>query len=63
MKRKEWKIKSCIYGIIIDFFNSKTYVIDLLKQLYIALKDTPADELQQKLVEQAAVLAQEQGKK
>lgn len=62
MKHKEWKVKKYIYGLILDYFNSKSDITALTKRLYIALKDTPVDELQQKLVEQVAELAQEQGK-
>ena len=46
-----------------DFLDEKEDMIALAARLYLALKDTPTEELQEKLISQLAFLAHEEAVK
>ncbi len=54
MKYFEWKVKKMFYGTIVTFMNNQTEILDLLQNLYTALKDVPVDELQKEFVNKFA---------
>lgn len=62
MKKNEWKIKATVYGTISALIDNQKDVIELLKKMYIALKDVPAEELQKEFVAKLAEIIHEEGK-
>ena len=54
MKKAEWKIKAMFYGTIAALIDNQKDVLELLKKLYIALKDVPAEELQKEFIAKLA---------
>lgn len=59
IKKVQLELKATIYGTISTFLSNKQDIIELLQNAYTALKDTPVDELQQKLIEEIATLVHE----
>lgn len=62
MKRNEWKIKAMLYGTIATLFDNQKDVIELLKKMYTALKDVPAEELQKEFISKLAEIIHEESK-
>ena len=62
MKKSEWKIKAMLYGTIATLIDNQKDVIELLKKLYTALKDVPAEELQKEFISKLAEIIHEEGK-
>lgn len=62
MKHNEWKVKAMFYGAIIAAIDNQKDVLELLKKMYIALKDVPADELQKEFVSKLAEIIHEENK-
>lgn len=54
MKKQEIAIKSCVYGTILKAVNEHSEMIELVKNLYSALKDVPADELRSEFIKNLA---------
>lgn len=50
MKKNEWKVRAYLYGTVAAVLNNRKDILELLRKMYIALKDVPADELQKELV-------------
>ena len=53
MKRNEWKVKSMLYGTIIQIMDNQDEIkdmLDLVKRLYEELKDVPTEDLQKEFV-------------
>lgn len=50
MKKNEWKVKAQFFGMIASFMENRKGIVDLLKKLYEALKDTDSEELKEMLV-------------
>ena len=62
MKKAEWKIKAVLYGTIAALIDNQKDVIELLKKMYVALKDVPAEELQKEFISKLAEIIHEEGK-
>lgn len=54
MKRNEWKVKAMLYGTILTMMENRRGALELLQNLYLSLKDVPADQLQKEFVEKLA---------
>lgn len=50
MKKNEWKVKAFLYGTVAALLDNQKDVLELLRKMYIALKDVPADELQKEFI-------------
>ena len=59
MKKKEHELKLTLYSSIQNFVENKSDIFETLNKVYIACKDTPVDELQNKLIEEIAKLVHE----
>ena len=57
MKKKEILVKSKLYGMILAFADEQEEIIELVKNLYVALKDVPTDELRKEFVTKISELA------
>lgn len=56
MKRNEWRVKAALYGAAATVLRNREEISALLRNLYSALKDVPAEELQEALVSRLAEL-------
>lgn len=56
MKYKEWKLKLAFYTVIEKVLGEQKDFIKLISDMYTALKDTPTEELQNKLITTLAEL-------
>lgn len=54
MKKAEWRIKATVYGSIATLIDNQKEFLSMLQKLYIALKDVPAEELQQEFISKLA---------
>ena len=66
MKRNEVKVKAMFYGTIASIMDNQeeiTNALELVKKLYIELKDVPIDELRREFISKIAELAHEQAVK
>ena len=54
MKKKEIALKLAFYSFIEEFANEKEDIIITIKNLYLALKDVPINELQDVFMEKLA---------
>ena len=63
MKKKEHELKLALYSSIQDFVESKSDIIETITKIYLACKDTPVDELQNKLIGEIAKLIHEDSDK
>ena len=53
MKKNEWKVKTMLYGTIIQIMDNQDEIkdmLDLVKRLYEELKDVPTEDLQKEFV-------------
>lgn len=62
MKKNEWKVKAMFYGTIAALIDNQKDVIELLKKMYTALKDVPAEEFQKEFISKLAEIIHEEGK-
>ena len=62
MKKAEWKIKAMLYGTIVTLIDNQKEVLKLLQNIYIALKDVPAEELQKEFISKLVEIIHEEGK-
>jgi len=60
MKRNEWKVKAILYGAIDALINNQKELLVLLREMYTALKDVPAEELQREFVNKLAEIIHEE---
>lgn len=60
MKKNEWKLKATIYGFILGVIDKQSNIVNLFQNLYVALKDTPVNELKSELIVKIAELAHQQ---
>lgn len=63
MKRNEWKVKAQFYGLIGRLMDEQKEILSLLQNLYASLKNIPAEELRNQLIQQVAELAHAQSRK
>ena len=56
MKKKEHELKLALYSSIQDFVENKSDIFETLQRIYLACKDTPVEELQNKLIGEIAKL-------
>lgn len=59
IKKIQSEMKAEFYGMIGTIIREKEYIKELVENTYDVLKDTPKEELQQKLIEQIALLVHE----
>jgi len=50
MKIKEHRIKLALYSSIEKVMDEKSDIIDTIQALYLSIKDTPINELQEKFI-------------
>lgn len=63
MKKNEWKFKGMAYGIIAALVDNQKDILDLIKKMYIALKDVPPEELQKEFVNKLAEIIHNENEK
>lgn len=61
-KYEEWKFKLALLKAANQVLDEKKDIFALIKRLYLTLKDIPAEELQDRLIAEAAGLIQEHAK-
>ena len=54
MKKNEWKIKGMLYAAIATIIKNQKEVLEMFQKMYIALKDVPAEKLQEEFVSKLA---------
>lgn len=59
VKKTQLELKAALYRALSTFVSDRQDYKKLLQDIYTALKDVPVDELQQKLIEEIAVLVHE----
>lgn len=63
MKKKEIELKLTLYTYVSALINERKNVIDLVENIYKALKDIPAEELQDRLIKEIAELVHAEAEK
>lgn len=63
MKKKEIELKLTLYTYVSTLINERKNVIDLVENIYKALKDIPAEELQDRLIKEIAELVHAEAEK
>ncbi len=63
LNRLKFRLMMAFFQKAADFLDEKEDMIALAARLYLALKDTPTEELQEKLISQLAFLAHEEAVK
>ena len=58
-KKAQMELKALFYNAITALAQNRKGIMELAQNLYTALKDIPAEELQEKLMEQIAIMAHE----
>ena len=59
-KKAEWKVKALIYETLGSFLDNQKELMDFVRRLYTALKDVPAENLQQELIAKFADIIREE---
>lgn len=62
MKKKEWKIKTMFYSILAALADNQKEIAKLLQNMYAALKDVPAEKLQEEFIHKLAEMIHEEGR-
>ena len=62
MKRAEWNVKAKCYGAIAFLLEEQGDILELLQNLYAALKDVPAEELRGEFISRLTELIHEENK-
>lgn len=62
MKRAEWNVKAKFYGAIAAFLEDRRDILELLQNLYAALKDVPAEELRGEFISRLTEIIHEENK-
>lgn len=60
MKRNELKIKAMLYGAIAALMENQKETLKLLQKMFIALKDVPAEDLQEEFISKLAEIIHEE---
>lgn len=60
MKKAEWKIKATIYSTVAYTLENSTEVIDMIKKLFVTLKDVSFEDLQKEFVGALAKMIHEE---
>lgn len=60
MKKAEWKVKSMIYGTIVTIIENQKDISELLRKMYLALKDVSVEDLKQEFIVQLAEIIHEE---
>lgn len=63
MKINEFKVKCAFYGLVAEFMDNQSGIIEMIQSLYESLKDTPKEDLQKEFVKHISELAHEQAVK
>lgn len=63
MKKNEWKLKGIVYGIIAVLIDNQKDILEMIRKLYIVLKDVPVDELQKEFVTKLAEIVHNENEK
>lgn len=63
MKKNELRIKNIIYDIIVSIMDEQSDIVELVKKLYITLKDVPADELKSEFIANLARIIHDENSK
>lgn len=63
MKYKEWKLKLAFYSVVESVLKEQKDIVKTITNVYSSVKDTPAQELQDKLITAIAELAHDQAVK
>jgi len=63
MKKNELRIKSAIYDMIVSVMDEQSDIVELVKKLYITLKDVPADELKSEFIVNLARIIHDENSK
>ncbi len=62
MKRAEWNVKAKFYGAIAAFLEDRRDILELLQNLYAALKDVQAEELRGEFISRLTEIIHEENK-
>lgn len=62
MKRNEIKLKAMLYSAILSFMDDRSEIMELLHNIYVALKDVPPEEMQKELVSKLAEMIHTENK-
>lgn len=62
MKKNEWKVKAMFYGTIAALLDNQKDILNLLQNIYTALKDVPAEDLQNEFISNLAEIIHEENK-
>lgn len=62
MKRAEWKIKATLYNAIAALISNQKEILELLKKMYTAFKDVPAEDLQKEFISKLAEIIHDDNK-
>lgn len=60
MKKNEWKVRAALYGAAAAVIDNQKEILELLRKMYAALKDVPAEELRDELVSRLAEMVHKQ---
>ncbi len=60
-KKAEWKVKAFLYEALGGLLDDQKELIGFARRLYTALKDVPAETLQQELITKLADIIREEG--
>lgn len=63
MKHAEWKLKLEMYKAAASIVSERTNIVNLVKDLYLSLKDTPVEDLQSKFIESVAEIVHRENQK
>lgn len=58
-KKAEWKVKALLYETLGGLLDDQKDLMDFVRKLYTALKDVPAETLQQELITKLADIIHE----
>lgn len=62
MKKNEWKIKAMLYGAVAALLDNQKDILELLQKMFIALKDVPAEKLQEEFTNKLAEIIHEENR-
>lgn len=60
MKKNEWKVKAALYGTVAALIDNRKDILELIQKMYTALKDVPAEKLQEEFTSKLAELIREE---
>lgn len=62
MKKHEWKLKLMFYSTIATIIDNQKDLLEIVRKMYVALKDVPAEELQKELISKLVEIIHEERK-